>query len=68
MSVDERLNELESRLAFQEEAIQSLSDLIYGQQRQLDRLQKACDLLSQRLQEATHNDPVKVIDEPPPHY
>ena len=68
MSVDGRLNEVESRLAFQEEAIQSLGDLIYAQQRQLDGLQRTCDLLNQRLQEAAENEPTKVIDEPPPHY
>jgi len=68
MSIDERLNEVESRLTFQDEAIQSLSDLVYAQQRQLDRLQQTCDLLIQRLNEAAGDTPVKVIDEPPPHY
>jgi len=68
MSVEERLNEVETRLTFQDDAIQSLSDLVYVQQRQLDRLQQICDLLNQRLNEAAGDTPVKVIDEPPPHY
>ena len=68
MPVDERLNELESRLLFNEDGIQSLSDLIYAQQRQLDKLQQTCDLLVQRIQEAGQEAPAKIVDEPPPHY
>ena len=68
MSVDERFIELESRLTFQEEAIQSLSDLVYAQQKQPDSMQLSMDLLNQWLRETSHGEPDKVIDEPPPHY
>lgn len=67
-SIEERLMEVESRLAFQEEGIQSLSDLVYAQQRQLERLEHSFNLLTQRLQDAAQSEPAKVIDEPPPHY
>jgi len=67
-TIEERLMELESRLTFQEEGIQSLSELVYAQQRQLERLEHSFNLLTQRLQDAAQSEPAKVIDEPPPHY
>ena len=68
VSVEERLMEVESRLTFQEEGIQSLSELVYAQQLQLERLENSFNLLSQRLQDAAQSEQAKVVDEPPPHY
>lgn len=68
VSLEERLMEVESRLTFQEEGIQSLSELVYAQQLQLERLENSFNLLSQRLQDAAQSEQAKVVDEPPPHY
>ena len=39
MSLELRINDLESRLAFQDDTIQALNDVLVDQQRLLDRLQ-----------------------------
>ena len=68
VSVDNRLVELESRLTFYEEGMQSLSDLAYAQQRQIDRLQQRMEQLTERLQDVSDSGAGKIVDEPPPHY
>jgi len=69
MSSEERLAELETRLAFQEDGMQSLSDLIHLQQQQIERLRALCEALTERYQgliEAQGAD--SGGDEAPPHY
>ena len=39
MSLEARVTELESRLAFQDDTIQALNDVLVTQRRELDRLQ-----------------------------
>ncbi|MCG2635225.1 MAG: SlyX family protein [Gammaproteobacteria bacterium] len=68
MSDEQRLAELESRIAFQEDGIQSLSDLIHQQQQQLDRLKALCDSLTQRYQTLAEEPPENPANERPPHY
>ena len=68
MSIDNRLVELESRLTFYEEGMQSLSDLAYTQQQQIDRLQLRVERLTERLQDVSEAGVGKIVDEPPPHY
>ncbi|MBL4622392.1 MAG: SlyX family protein [Immundisolibacteraceae bacterium] len=68
MSIDDRLVELESKITFYEEGMQSLSDLAYAQQQQIDRLQLRLEQLTERLQDVSEGGIGKVVDEPPPHY
>ena len=68
MSIDNRLIELESRLTFYEEGMQSLSDLAYTQQQQIDRLQLRIEGLTDRLEDVSDSGLGKIVDEPPPHY
>ncbi len=65
---DQRLTDLETRIAFQEDSIQALSDELYRQQKELDRLQQFCNLMLQRLQDASAAGPMGPVDEKPPHY
>jgi len=67
---DQRLIELETRIAFQEDTIQQLSDVIYRQQKQIDKLEQICKLLGERLQEMATGDFINPspADEKPPHY
>lgn len=65
---EQRLIDLETRVAFQEDAIQELSDVVYRQQQQLDRLEKINALMLQRLQDLPEGNPGSVVDEKPPHY
>lgn len=63
----ERLADLEIRQAFQDDSLQTLSDVVARQQRQIDQLQKQLEMLGQRLQEQQHQFR-EVPNEPPPHY
>lgn len=65
---DQRLIDLETRIAFQEDSIQALSDEIYRQQKELDRLQQLCSIMLQRLQDVSAGGPTGPVDEKPPHY
>ncbi len=67
--MQERLIELETRLAFQEETLEQLNRIIVRQQTTLDSLQREIDLLKKRLAELQ---PLPLADPkqepPPPHY
>lgn len=65
---EERLTELETRVAFQEHTIHELSDEIYRQQKQITHLEQLCKLMLQKLQDVSADLPGKPVDEKPPHY
>jgi SlyX protein len=61
--------ELETRLAFQEDAIHHLNQTVADQQRRIDELCKTVDLLKQRLQSLSPSPMESDQPEPPPpHY
>lgn len=67
--IEERLVELETKLAFQEDTIQALNDAICQQQKQIDHLEATCKLLVDRIKAlATATDAAVPTDEKPPHY
>ncbi|MAR91734.1 MAG: SlyX family protein [Pseudomonadota bacterium] len=66
--MENRIIDIETRLAFQDDTINQLSDVIYRQQQQIDQLDKTVQLLVDRLQDLLRNGPEKVLDEKPPHY
>lgn len=47
--MEQRLIELETRLAFQEQAMEELSDALAAQQRQLDTMEQRCARLTTLL-------------------
>ena len=63
---DSRLETLETKLAFQEEALQQLSDVLVAQQGRIDRLEARLVLLTEQLRERAEQNAEP--DEPPPHY
>lgn len=66
---EDRFVDLETRLAYQDEAIRSLSDTVARQQKQLDQIESLTRQLLERLR--TINEPVfkgTPADEIPPHY
>lgn len=65
--LDERMAELEIRQAFQDDALQALSDVIVDQQKQIDLLKRELERLRLRQEEQSqaYQD---VPNEPPPHY
>jgi SlyX protein len=65
----ENLIDLETRLAFQELAIQELNDALYQQQLRIDQLNQKLEYLQGRLNESqTPGSNTHAIDERPPHY
>jgi len=68
MSDNERITELETRVAFQESTIQELSDVIARQQQQIEVLQSAHKKLYTRLEEVSQGVAEASVDEVPPHY
>ena len=71
MKNDDRIVELESRLAFQEHSLNELNEVVTAQQEQIDALRAALQLLESRLSllAAQAGEPsAKPEDEIPPHY
>ncbi|OYY80729.1 MAG: SlyX protein [Hydrogenophilales bacterium 17-61-9] len=66
--MEARLNELEAKLAFAEDLIETLNQTVIRQQGQLDSLQQQMRLLHQRMQDARPDETPTLRDELPPHY
>jgi SlyX protein len=66
-SLSERIDVLETRLAYQDEAIETLNKTITAQWQQIDALTRQLAALGERLSEAEANAPGP-SNEPPPHY
>ena len=66
---NDRLTDLEIKLAFQEDLVDSLNQVVTAQQRELELLQGQVRLLYQQLKSLQPSDISSVADEaPPPHY
>ena len=67
--MDTELAELQTRLTFQEDAIDKLSRSLVRQQQQLDRQRRQIGLLQQQIQDLMGPHGLNPVDEkPPPHY
>ena len=66
--LSERIDALESRLAYQDQAIEQLNETITAQWKQIDALTRQLSALTERLQEAEANAPAAPANERPPHY
>lgn len=65
-----QLIELETKLAYQEDAIRALDDVVCKQQEQIDRLEQICQMFNKQLKEIGAQEVAdSPVDEPPPpHY
>ncbi len=69
MTPDDRITELETRLAWQERLIGELNDALAAQQRQIDALEQALGQMRDRLLAALDAGIARPDeDAPPPHY
>jgi SlyX protein len=66
-TLNERIDLLETRLAFQDETIETLNKAITEQWLKIDALTRQFEALRERLQEAESRAP-GAANEPPPHY
>ncbi|RTZ99068.1 MAG: SlyX protein [Deltaproteobacteria bacterium] len=67
---EDRIVEIETRIAFQEETIKELNDVLYEQQKEIVALNAICDALMKRFKALSECIPQ--MDAPahtkPPHY
>ncbi len=68
MSLEDRIVELESRQAFQDDTIAALSDELVEQQRIIERLQLQVQVLARRQEDMQGALGVEGDEAPPPHY
>jgi len=66
-TLNERIDTLEARLTFQDDAIETLNNTVTDQWKKIDALTRQLVALSQRLMEAESQMPA-AANEPPPHY
>lgn len=64
-----RFIEIETKLAYQEDALQTLNEVILKQQKQIDQLDASVRLLIDRIKQMQAMESAeKPLDERPPHY
>jgi len=68
MSLESRIMELESRLAFQDDTIQALSDELVEQNRRIERMQLQLTVLARRQEELSGQEGIAEDEAPQPHY
>ncbi len=65
----QRIAELETQLAFQEDTLQTLNDIVTRQQQQIDLLEREVQMLEAQLQQLSDAMQRPESEEtPPPHY
>lgn len=65
---EDRLNDLEMKLAFQEDLLNTLNDVIANQDREIQDLWSANRLLKQSLGDIKAGSTTSEQEPPPPHY
>ncbi|WP_217476892.1 SlyX family protein [Stutzerimonas stutzeri] len=68
MELEQRIIDLEARLAFQDDTIQTLNDELVEQQRTVERLQAQLALLARRQEDMQSRIGGEGDEAPPPHY
>ena len=66
---ENRITELETKVAYQEDTIQELNQVIISMQKQLDGLEITCQALKDRVRDMSGMlSNISEHDEKPPHY
>jgi SlyX protein len=66
--LEKRLEELETKLAFAEDLIETLNQTVIRQQRQMDSLQEQLRLLHREIRDSRPEGSASLREEIPPHY
>ncbi|WP_373186558.1 SlyX family protein [Halopseudomonas sp.] len=67
--LEDRVADLEIRLVFQDDTIQSLSETVAAQQMEMEKLRRAVEVLARRQADLASSLPGgSDDDQPPPHY
>ena len=67
MSTEDRFVDIEIKLAHQEDLVETLNQLVYAQQKRMDKLEAMCAALAQHIRDNAHDGP-NAVNERPPHY
>lgn len=66
---EERLENIEAKIAFQEDLVEELNKTVYQQQQRLERLETVCESLARHIQSLTEaRNEGMPAHEKPPHY
>ncbi|PTU72765.1 SlyX family protein [Pseudomonas mangrovi] len=69
MSLEQRIDDLESRLAFQDDTLQTLNEVVFAQQQAIERLEMQLQALAKRQAEVLGQlGGADQEEAPPPHY
>jgi len=68
MSLEERLAEMEIKLSYAEDLIDTLNKTVFRQQEQIDLLQQQLTVLHRQLQDSNSDEKRDLREEIPPHY
>jgi SlyX protein len=70
MTDENRLIEIETKAAYQEQTISDLSDVVYEQQKEIDKLTRTLASIKTRIHELAEISPGNdaPADDKPPHY
>ena len=69
MTIESRVEQLEMKIAFQDDSIETLNNEIFEQQRKLQLLTEQVGYLVEKLKEAEpDNGGIDQVDMRPPHY
>ncbi len=66
---DSRIDDVEAKIAFQEDSIQALNKVVIAMQKQIDGLEITCQALKDRVRDMSGMmSNISEHDEKPPHY
>lgn len=68
--LEERLENIEIKIAFQEDLLDELNKTIYQQQKKLEQIEATCEALARHISSLAEsmNEMKPVANEKPPHY
>ncbi len=67
-SLAQRIDDLETRIAYQDDTVETLNATITAQWKQIEALTRQIAMLTERLQSVESNAPSAPANETPPHY
>lgn len=70
MTEQERIDELETRVAFQEDTLDKLNDIVSAQALEMQKMTRMIKVFSQQVKNLTNDMPTSGPEDeaPPPHY
>lgn len=68
MENEDRFMAIEIKLAHQEDLVESLNQMVYQQQKRIDKLEATCGALVQHLRDNAQSGGPAGAHEKPPHY